>query len=114
MSFWDAHDCGVWRMTGGSLAMQSYRHTMGKSYNGRTDQIPTIDRESPHAFYERFAYYGGQTTCFRVGKYTGEFYVVDCNSLYPYVMRENTFPCDRSDYQPGQDIEVVLQWWEDE
>jgi hypothetical protein len=104
MGFWQAHDGGVWKMTTGALAMQSYRHTVGGAGSNGSDRMPTIDKDSPHAEYERMAYYGGQTTCYRIGKYEGEFYVVDCNSLYPYVMRENTFPCDRSDYQPGQDI----------
>lgn len=42
---------------------------------------------------ERAAYKGGRTECFYLGELTdGPYYVVDVNSLYPYVMRNHSYP----------------------
>ncbi len=42
---------------------------------------------------ERSAYKGGRTECFFIGELNdGPYYVVDVNSLYPYVMRSNFYP----------------------
>ncbi len=42
---------------------------------------------------ERASYKGGRTECFYIGKVANPpFYIVDVNSLYPFVMRNNLFP----------------------
>ena len=40
----------------------------------------------------RKSYFGGRTECFRIGKYKGPFYLIDINSQYPFVMRNNDYP----------------------
>lgn len=42
---------------------------------------------------ERSCYYGGQAECFYVGSVREKVYELDVNSLYPYVMKHNRFPC---------------------
>ena len=43
---------------------------------------------------ERASYRGGRVECFQLGELkNGTYYIVDVNSLYPYVMRNNLFPC---------------------
>jgi hypothetical protein len=37
-------------------------------------------------------YYGGRTENFFTGKYDGNIYVYDVNSLYPFIMRNYTYP----------------------
>ncbi len=42
---------------------------------------------------ERLAYRGGRTECFYLGELSnGPYHVLDVNSLYPYVMREHSYP----------------------
>ncbi len=39
----------------------------------------------------KHAYYGGRVECFYIGKYKGDIFYVDINSMYPAVMRQ-TYP----------------------
>ena len=42
---------------------------------------------------ERSAYLGGRTECFFLGElHQGPYYILDVNSLYPFVMQNNEFP----------------------
>lgn len=43
---------------------------------------------------DRHAYYGGRTDLWYVGEKEGPIYQLDINSLYPYVMKENWYPCE--------------------
>lgn len=43
---------------------------------------------------ERAAYYGGRTDLWHVGEVQGPIHQLDVNSLYPYVMKQNWFPCE--------------------
>ena len=52
---------------------------------------------------EREAYKGGRVECFRLGTFKdGPYTVVDVNSLYPFVMRDNEYPYRyvRQEYYP--------------
>jgi len=40
----------------------------------------------------RDSYHGGRTEAFRIGRVKGPIYVLDVNSMYPYVMRERDYP----------------------
>ncbi len=70
-----------------STAMAAYllKHYRHKIYIHNNKQAIDLERES---------YRGGRTECFRIGKVSGgPFYVLDVNSLYPFVMRFNKYPC---------------------
>lgn len=70
----------------GSLAWSAYlfRHYKKPIY---------IHNNSQAIDLERSAYKGGRTECFYIGELNnGPYYVVDVNSLYPFVMRINLFP----------------------
>ena len=42
---------------------------------------------------ERSSYFGGRCECFKIGKLKrGKYYKLDINSMYPYVMKENSYP----------------------
>ncbi|GAI80077.1 unnamed protein product, partial [marine sediment metagenome] len=42
---------------------------------------------------ERESYKGGRVECFYLGDLTNEnYYMLDVNSLYPFVMRNNVYP----------------------
>jgi len=70
----------------GSTAMAAYlfRHYKNKIYIHNNEQAIDLERDS---------YMGGRTECFYIGELdTGPYYVVDVNSLYPFVMQTNYFP----------------------
>lgn len=41
---------------------------------------------------ERKTYFGGRTECFYNGTKKGDFYMLDINSMYPYVMQKHSYP----------------------
>jgi hypothetical protein len=72
--------------TRGSTAMSAFllRHYTTKIYIHNNEQAIKLERES---------YKGGRVECFYLGDYKDDiFYLVDVNSLYPFVMRNNLYP----------------------
>lgn len=72
--------------TRGSTAMAAYllRHYRNKIYIHNNEQAIRLERDS---------YRGGRTECFYLGELKdGDFHIVDVNSLYPFVMRNNLYP----------------------
>jgi len=70
----------------GSTAMAAYllRHYRKPIYIHNNAEAINLERES---------YKGGRTECFYIGKLNyGPYYVVDVNSLYPFVMRNHSYP----------------------
>ncbi len=70
----------------GSTAMAAYlfRHYRNKIYIHNNKEAIELERAS---------YKGGRTECFYIGELkNGPYFVVDVNSLYPFVMRNNSFP----------------------
>lgn len=89
---WREEDCGVFQMTGPSASLQNFRHICDvRTPDGKDVDIVCKPNAKEHEL-EREAYYGGRIQPFFVGTKKGKFYHVDCNSLYPYVMREHLFP----------------------
>ena len=74
-------------MTQGSTAMAAYLNHHYKHDIWIHNNREAID-------LERAAYFGGRVEAFHIGKLTaGPYYVVDVNSLYPFVMRKYDYPC---------------------
>lgn len=73
--------------TRGSTAMAAY---LFRHYN-----TPIFIHNNSEAIdLEREAYKGGRVECFRLGEFhEGPYTVVDVNSLYPFAMRDNEYPC---------------------
>ena len=72
--------------TRGSTAMAAYlfRHYNKRIYIHNNKQAIDLERE---------AYKGGRTECFYLGELKNDdYYIVDVNSLYPFVMRNNLYP----------------------
>lgn len=70
----------------GSTAMAAYLF-------GAYKHTIYIHNNSEAIDLEREAYRGGRTECFQLGELTdGPYHVLDVNSLYPYVMREHSYP----------------------
>jgi len=67
-----------------AIAAYLFRHYHTPIYIHNNAEAIELERES---------YKGGRCECFALGDFSGQqFYVVDVNSLYPYIMRDNLFP----------------------
>jgi len=84
--FLDDNKCGNWKHTVSATSFNTFR----ASFN--THQIHI--HNSPDALeIEREAYKGGRVECFYKDYHDGDnFYLVDINSMYPFVMRQNRYP----------------------
>lgn len=72
--------------TRGSTAMAAYLFS-------HYDKRIYIHNNKEAIDLERASYKGGRTECFYLGELkNGNYYIVDVNSLYPYVMREHDYP----------------------
>lgn len=78
-------DLGPLKPTIAGQAFAAYRHT----FMAADIQIHNNEKATN---LERDSYYGGRVECFRIGDYTGDFYKLDVNSMYPYVMKEHRYP----------------------
>lgn len=86
LKFIKDHDLGSFGPTLASQAFNAYRHKYMSSPIMIHDRRDVLE-------HERAGYFGGRTECFFVGEIKGRtMYVLDINSQYPYVMRENNFP----------------------
>lgn len=78
-------DLGPIKPTIAGQAFASYRHKF----------MPTeifIHANDNATNLERLSYFGGRVECFKIGEFTGEFFKVDVNSMYPFVMWNNLYP----------------------
>jgi len=80
------HDLGVWGKTLPSQAFNAYRHRF------MPHKIRIHTHEKAIAL-EREGYFGGRCECFQLGYFDkGPFYLLDINSMYPYVMHKWQYP----------------------
>lgn len=88
LEFLDTHDLGDFKGTIASQAFAAYRHRF----------MPTdvwIHGDMDVCKLERESYRGGRSEVFRQGNFPeGDYYKLDVNGLYGYVMETGTFPCD--------------------
>ena len=86
LEFIKSEDLGNFAKTIAGQSFNAYRHRFMKA------QIMIHDREETLK-HERRAYCGGRTECFWVGRRQGvKTYKLDVNSMYPYVMKEYSYP----------------------
>ena len=78
-------DLGGFCPTIASQSMRTFRHKYMK------DPI-LIDNDRQALSTARACYHGGRVECGYIGKQTGEFVMLDVNSMYPYVMKTGQFP----------------------
>lgn len=73
------------RFTTSSIAMASYKCFV-------PPKTICIHDDLSVKLLERTAFIASEIECFKIGKFSGMFHLIDCNSLYPFVMRDNFFP----------------------
>lgn len=86
IKFLEANSVARLCYTRGSTAMAAYllRHYHKRIYIHNNKQAIQLERDS---------YRGGRTECFYLGALNSEnYYTLDVNSLYPFVMRNNPYP----------------------
>jgi len=86
IKFLEANSISRLCYTKASTAMAAYlfRHYHKRIYIHNNEQAIILERES---------YRGGRTECFYLGELKDDnYYIVDVNSLYPFVMRGNSYP----------------------
>jgi hypothetical protein len=94
------NDLGNYAITISSQAFNAYRH--------RFMQAPIfIDNNQPALKLARDGYYGGRCEAFRIGRYTGQFYLLDINSMYPYVMAFNNYPTVLKGVLRNPDLSII-------
>jgi len=85
-AFLDQNNLGSFGLTMASQSFNAYRH--------RFMQTPICVHTSYKAVaIERSTYRGGRNECFSIGQQPKQpYYLLDINSMYPYVMREYEYP----------------------
>lgn len=108
IKWWDflqRNDMGSFATTLAGQSMRVFRH---KYMRHRI----YID-DNPRALkLTREGYYGGRVECFRIGRYKGNFYSFDVNSMYPAVMASAEYPVkliSHTRYATAEDIHVWLK-----
>lgn len=93
-----ANDLGMFRYTGAAQAMAAYRHRFMPCaiYCHDNTEVKKLERQS---------YFGGRTEVFKMGSIGLTVHQLDVNSLFPSVMRKNTYPCllNRSELRDSYD-----------
>jgi len=79
------NDLGGLGLSISSTAFKAYRHRF------MPFDIHIHDDEEALTL-ERLSYFGGRTECFHIGPVNRKIYVLDVNSMYPFVMRYNVYP----------------------
>lgn len=71
-----------------------------------------IDANKERCEMGRKSYFGGRTEAFYIGRREGKFYLIDVNSQYPSVMKDNYFPVKASHLYKRftlKDLEICLK-----
>ncbi len=88
---------GSFALTLASQAFTAYRHGYMKH------KILVTDDDDELALSRR-SYLGGRTECFYIGKFNEPRWLVDVNSMYPYVMAKHTYPARAFGYSTNLDV----------
>lgn len=89
---WIREDCGAFQPTAASLAFTNWRHTCPILTPDGDSVDMVCDPNAKRHDMEREAFYGPRVTTYFVGKVPEPVWHVDVNSLYPFVMREHSYP----------------------
>lgn len=96
--FLDTNKLGSFKMTLASQALYAYRRRFNTT-------LPYTHIDESVLDLEEKAYKGGRTDCYHIGEFRDEdYYYVDINSMYPYVMTGDNQPKKRLNtmYAPSE------------
>jgi len=92
----------AWQSTAASLSFATFRHSF--SSTGLF-----IHRDAEALKLERAGLYGGRVQQWAIGSVKTTVSIVDCNSLYPYVMRDYPHPVKFRSHQWGGTVRELHQ-----
>lgn len=98
-----ANDYGSFAPTLASQAMRVYRHRYMR-------HRIYIDNNPKALDLTREGYYGGRNECFRIGRFKGEFSLLDVNSMYPFVMSCNPYPYKLMGFTTRASVSDLSSW----
>lgn len=106
LEWWEREGLGEFKTTAASLAFTAFRHRFMKT--------KIFVHNHPEAQkLELEAYRGGRTECWFVGKLQGgKYFLLDVNSIYPFVMRNFPYPVRLLHYSVNPPAEKVREWRE--
>jgi len=84
-NFIRSEDLGGFQLTIASQAFAAFRHRF-------MDHEIVIDDHEEALQLARNAFMGGRTETHYIGRLEGKYWLVDVNSMYPFVMRDNDYP----------------------
>lgn len=94
--WWRRQDMGLFRYTTPALALGAWRHQYMDKHLHRHGQEEV-------RLLERRANYSGKLQLNYHGTYRGPVYELDCNGLYPYVLKEERYPVELWDWWSNPD-----------
>lgn len=101
LAFLRDEDLGAFKLTIASQAFESFRHRF-------MPRMIHIHDVAGAMALEREAYFGGRVQPFQVCKLPDQdYYYLDVNSMYPYVMRDNDFPVELAHYIEEPTVESL-------
>ena len=105
-TFLEENDMGSFAPTLAGQAMRIFRHRYMR-------HKIFVDCNPRSLKLTREGYYGGRTECFRIGRYSGEFSLLDVNSMYPSVMAYHEFPRKLVSDTVHPTTELLRTWLQD-
>lgn len=102
LNFIHKNNLGDFKVTLASQSLTAWRHRL------MTEKV-TLHSNIFALELERQAYHGGRVECFRLGKLPEQnYYMLDINSMYPFVMRDRKLPINLRSIHNGASIETLL------
>jgi hypothetical protein len=98
-----SNDLGGFAPTLAAQAFRTYRHKF------MHHRILIDDNEKALAL-ARESYLGGRVECFRIGRVEGPLYLLDVNSMYPFVMRQTPMPTRLIAHTYHATVDDILTW----
>ena len=96
-------DLGSFAPTLASQALTAFTHRF-------MDDAILIDANPKALSLARDSLHGGRVECFRIGKIAGPISVLDINSMYPYVMREHSYPISLVSHSVRAGLSDLTRW----
>lgn len=101
--FLKENDLGGVAPTLASQAMRAYRHRFMPTHILCDDNEKALE-------VSRACYHGGRTECFHIGRIINQTYLVDVNSMYPFVMHNEYYPTILKAYRKHVSLNDLKNW----
>lgn len=101
--FLDTYDLGSYAPTLASQALRAFRHRF-------MSHDILIDDNTEALKLARESIHGGRVEAFKLGRVAGPIHVLDVNSMYPAVMRDNDYPTVLTLHARNPTLDELSRW----